>query len=140
MPGVMSLEAAEYYANPRNQFWDMMSYVTGSDFNVPYQAKKKLLLMHRIALWDVLKSCERFGSLDSNIKEELPNDFSRFFRDYPNLKSVFLNGTKAYQLFVRYSKADVSRLLLPSTSPANASKTFGQKALIWKEKMDAALN
>lgn len=137
MPGERSLALRQYYANPQNQFWKIMSFVTGEDFNVPYEDKKKLLLENKIAVWDVLMHCEREGSLDMNISDEVPNDFESFFSEHSNIRVVFFNGGKAAQLFSKYNLSVPGKdyQTVPSTSSANTSMTLEDKKQIWKKEI-----
>ena len=94
---------------------------------------------YRIALWDVLGSCVRTGSLDSRIEADsaTPNDFKSFFLRHPDIARVFFNGAKAEQCYMKYVHPSLKSVplqyqRLPSTSPANAGITYGQKLLAWK--------
>lgn len=134
MPGEESLTRQEYYANPRNQFWRVMQSLYGVPFDAPYATRIELLQQNQIALWDVLHSCERVGSLDSAIKNAIPNDFSGLFAQLPELKVIVFNGKKAAEWFERWVTADTSRyqkLVMPSTSPA-AAMAFEKKARAWR--------
>lgn len=133
MPGEMSLREKQYYANPQNQFWRILTEITGNNFLTDYEEKKKLLLKNHIALWDVLMHCEREGSLDMNIKAEYPNDFSDFFDRYHGIEKVGFNGQKAERLYykLRLYKSRIEYLTLPSTSSANTSFLFQDKVQSW---------
>lgn len=134
MPGVQSLQRQEYYGNERNAFWKIIFSLLQQKITNDYERKKKLLLEHRIALWDVLKACNREGSLDSDIKDAVPNDFASFFKQYPNIKAVYFNGEPAekfYKKLVGIKNFDVFYHRLPSTSPSNAVK-FEEKLNYWK--------
>lgn len=138
MPGVASLNAHQYYAHPRNAFWKIIA----SLFEVPYpfesyDEKLSLLLKNHIGLWDVFASCDRNGSLDSDIKNAIANDFETFLKLHPNVKALYFNGNKAYQSFLSAfkNKAFIQNLTLcplPSTSPANARLTFAEKIKAWE--------
>jgi len=80
MPGVASLEAGQYYAHPQNAFWRIMGELVGAGLEKPYDERARILKANGVALWDVLQSCIRPGSLDSDIRDEVPNDFAAFFR------------------------------------------------------------
>jgi hypoxanthine-DNA glycosylase len=123
MPGNKSLKMNQYYANPQNQFWRILSEITSNNFITSYEEKKRLLLKNGIALWDVLMHCEREGSLDVNISDELPNDFVDFFHHYPGIRKVGFNGKKAKKLFEKFClyKTGLDYWTLPSTSSANTS-------------------
>ncbi len=132
MPGVDSLRKNEYYGHTRNAFWKIMFdllYYTPTD---NFSEKKRMLLENKIALWDVIASCEREGSLDSAIKADEPNDFEKLFIDYPNIKHVFFNGQKAYDIYRRKVGFDlnITYVRLLSTSPANAI-TYDKKIADW---------
>ncbi|MDD2914777.1 MAG: DNA-deoxyinosine glycosylase [Gallionella sp.] len=139
MPGAASLRAGQYYAHPRNLFWRFIGELTGADPAAPYEQRIQALKTAGIALWDVLHSCHRKGSLDSDIDDStlLPNDFELFFRHHPQITHVFFNGSKAeqcYRKFVIPSAATgrIEYLRLPSTSPANASISGERKLEAWR--------
>jgi double-stranded uracil-DNA glycosylase len=135
MPGVRSLQAAEYYAHPQNAFWKIMSAL----FNMPaegYAQKTAIITQNNLALWDVLKSCEREGSLDTAIRNAEINDFKGFFAQYPSITHVFFNGGKAETEFMRRVAPALENVpilrRLPSTSPAHAGLSFKDKMALWK--------
>lgn len=125
MPGVKSLTKQQYYAHPQNRFWKLMAIICNNE-NLPamnYKNKLKILLTNGLALWDVIKSCERTGSLDSDIKNEIPNDIEWLLSKYPNVEKIYLNGSKAYSAFKKYFPNLLTKYncyKMPSTSPANA--------------------
>ncbi len=81
MPGQRSLDAGQYYAHPRNDFWKIMEAVTGLKASADYHERIRSLQVRGIALWDVLHSCHRKGSLDAAIEASSVevNDFRSFF-------------------------------------------------------------
>ncbi|HKI59586.1 MAG TPA: DNA-deoxyinosine glycosylase, partial [Mariprofundaceae bacterium] len=101
MPGIASLEAQQYYAHPRNLFWEIMGELIGFDPRLPYSERLEQLQSNRIALWDVAHRCERPGSLDSNIRESsvVANDFNALFQSSPQIGAIFFNGQKAAKLY-----------------------------------------
>lgn len=135
MPGIASLSAAEYYAHKQNFFWKFVFEAFNEPFTSPdYMAKKTLLLAHGVGLWDAAKSCVREGSLDADIKHVVPNDFQTLFKKYPAITCLIFNGQKAYQLFYRFNASLLEGkriLILPSTSPANASIPLAEKKQKW---------
>ena len=141
MPGKASLDAGEYYAYPRNAFWKIMSELLAIDTAADYGARTQALVANGIALWDVMRSCEREGSLDSDIVESsiMPNNFRGFFESHSRIERVLFNGAKAEQTFEKLvlldlggSFADIVFHRLPSTSPANAGTSYAKKREAWR--------
>lgn len=139
MPGNASLQACQYYAHPRNAFWHIMGRLTGASPDISYESRVAILRSCGIALWDVLASCTRRGSLDSAIENEsiTANDFVSFFDHHPAITHVFFNGTMAEKCFDKHVQLLLERPTLiyqglPSTSPAHASLTYQQKYNAWE--------
>ncbi len=148
MPGKASLAAGQYYAHAQNLFWHILGEVTGAAPSLPYAARARALKSSGIALWDVLASCAREGSLDSAIDDASisANDFALFYRAHPRIAQVFFNGAKAeacYRKHVLPSLADkpapASLRRLPSTSPANASMSRAYRQRAWRQALRLAL-
>lgn len=146
MPGTASLAANQYYAHQRNAFWPIMASFLRIQADAPYHEKVAALRSSPIALWDVLKSCKRSGSLDSSIETDTQsiNDFQTFFSRHPTICYIFFNGGKAEACFRRYvllandvKPMNLSRL--PSTSPANARLSFEDKLRAWHKSINHAL-
>jgi TDG/mug DNA glycosylase family protein len=137
MPGDRSLLAEQYYAHPRNAFWWIMAHFTGVQQQQPYRQRVDGLTRAGIALWDVMHSCQRSGSLDAAIRAGSirVNDFAGLFRRHPDIKAVFFNGATAAKAFQRRVLPDLAdappRFRLPSTSPAMASLSREQKLQQW---------
>lgn len=139
MPGRASLIAGQYYAHAQNVFWRIISELLQLDAAAPYSTRVRALKSARIALWDVLHSCTREGSLDSMIERDTQtaNDFRAFFRSHTKISRVFFNGATAEACFKRHGLRDIdggsiSYARLPSTSPANASMSFADKLSAWR--------
>lgn len=139
MPGEASLQAGQYYAHRRNLFWPILCELMGNDPELAYAGRIAAMKSARIALWDVLASCARTGSLDARIKRvsRVPNDFVKFLAAHRSITHVFFNGAEAEQAFmqlVRPGLADRKLLYrrLPSTSPAYAALTRRQKLAAWR--------
>ncbi|BFM45546.1 DNA-deoxyinosine glycosylase [Flavobacterium sp. CFS9] len=134
MPGTKSLELNQYYGHNQNNFWKFMFAILKEDLSTDYEARKTLLQKNNIAVWDVLQYCERIGSLDSAIKNEIPNDFESFLEQHPNITTILFNGQKAAAFFKKYVqlKKNYRLITLPSTSPANAGKSYESKLQEWK--------
>lgn len=117
MPGNDSLKVNEYYAHSRNAFWKIMFAMFIQPFSDDYTIKKELLLNNQIALWNVLKACERKGSLDLNIKEEKANNLKSFFKKHRHISHIFFNGQKSTSFFFKSMQSNIPYTQLPSTSP-----------------------
>lgn len=137
VPSVASLEAGQYYAFPRNAFWRIMGDLVGAGPELAYPQRVARLNAAGIALWDVIASCRRPGSLDSAIENEglQSNDFKTFFKKHPGIRHVYFNGQKASSLFRKEVLPGLDAALalhtLPSTSPANASLGYAAKLEAW---------
>ncbi|MGH8141322.1 MAG: DNA-deoxyinosine glycosylase [Steroidobacteraceae bacterium] len=150
MPGQASLAAQQYYAHPRNQFWSIVAGVCGIGRTLPYDERLERLQAQRLALWDVLASCERRGSLDSAIEHHTAaaNDVAGLLQRCPEIRRICCNGTTAYTALRRSIGAQqqpgaaaaaglvrldaVEILRLPSTSPANAAWSPERKLEAWR--------
>ena len=134
MPGTKSLELNQYYGHKQNNFWKFMFEILKEKFSTDYETRTALLIKNKIALWDVLQFCDREGSLDSAIKNEIANDFETFLETHSNINTILFNGQKAAAFFKKYVhlKKQYRLITLPSSSPANASKTFESKLEEWK--------
>lgn len=131
-PSIMSREKREYYANPRNYFWEIIAWVVDERTPVTYRQKKTLLKKHRIGLWDIVGSCHLEGTQDIMIKNPVLNDIGGLLIKYPNIEAVFLGGRKAYSLFKKqYPDLKLPCRCLPSTSPANAGQSMRSKKTKW---------
>lgn len=133
-PSIISREKREYYAHPRNHFWEMIAWAVNEKAPVTYARKKALLRKHKIGLWDIVGSCHLEGTQDSMIKNPALNDIGGLLIRYPNIKAVFLGGRKAYDLFrKRYPDLKLPCERLPSTSPANAGQSLKAKKAEWRK-------
>lgn len=133
-PGQASLQAQQYYAHPRNQFWRLLSLVLDEDLTaLPYPHRLQRLLAHRIGLWDVIAACARAGSLDSSIRDAEPNDFEALKQLCPQLQRLCFNGVTSGKFVPLFAQAGFDTLLLPSSSPANARMSFENKLTLWRD-------
>ncbi len=132
-PSVKSREAMFFYGHPQNRFWKVTSQIFGAPVPETIDEKKKFLLSNKIALWDVIASCEIKGSSDSSIKNVVPNDLSEIFKK-ADIKHIFVNGKTAEKYYNKYTKDTVGKaaVCLPSTSPANAAWTVERLAKAWE--------
>lgn len=128
-PSVKSREQQFYYGHPQNRFWQVLAGLFGESVLESIHEKKEFLLKHHIAIWDVIAECDIYGSSDSSIKNVVPTDLSVILRNAP-IEKIYANGTKAYELYMKYSYpiSGMEITKLPSTSPANA--TYGMERLM----------
>ena len=139
LPGDESLRRQEYYAHPQNQFWRILAAAVGEPVTTAtYEQKIALVRRHRLAVWDVLQSAERSGSLDSAIRNQRANDFVPFLARHPEISAIAFNGQKAHALFQKCIAPDLVAsgrqyitAVLPSTSPAY-TLPFDAKAVQWQ--------
>lgn len=143
MPGALSLKANQYYAHPRNAFWRIMASIYGFSAEAPYESRVEKLKVAGVALWDVLQSCVRVGSLDSAIEKgsRVPNDFQSFFQQHPHIRFVGFNGAEAERSFRAYAlphvhASGITFVRLPSSSPAH-TVSLEQKIAAWRAAFGA---
>lgn len=135
LPGEISLKLQEYYAHPRNRFWKIISVVTNQHLPSLYSERKTFLIKNRIGLWDVLHSASRMGSLDSRIRNGIPNDLEIFIKQHKNLKVIGFNGKESEKQYDRFflRNKKIRYISLPSTSPANSNLHMEEIILRWQE-------
>ena len=137
MPSVKSLEDAQYYAHPRNAFWPILFDIFGETPSCDYERKKALIREHGLALWDAAAMCEREGSLDSDMRDVVFNDFGRLYAQCPDIQTVLCNGATAHKLFVKSGWAGARQVIrLPSTSPAY-TMAYEKKREAWRAALCA---
>ena len=161
-PGAASLASQQYYGHPQNQFWKILQAIwpscampTGAG---SYQMRSEWLLDRGLGLWDVYAACEREGSLDSQIRTPVLNDFAEIQRHCPALQAIAHNGAESFKHARRVSAAlagaelrqtdsdalegraldavssvGVQFYKLPSSSPAHAAWSFERKLAAWRE-------
>ncbi len=135
-PSEASLAAAQYYGHPRNHFWRLVGGVVGEPLaGYDYARRVERLCAHRLAVWDVIACCEREGSLDSAIREEVANDLAGLLARWTRIRLVAFNGGKAGTYRRRVAAlpeaARCAFVVLPSSSPANATHSFAVKQAAW---------
>ena len=142
MPSKVSKAREQYYGHNKNAFWAIMGQLFGAEPELCYGLRKGILMTHRVALWDVLKTCQRLGSLDADIELDsiIVNDFSDFFRRHDQIRHVFFNGMTAEKIYRKYILPTLPERFgylvyhrLPSTSPTNAALSLPQKMEAWQE-------
>lgn len=133
-PSVKSRENQFYYGHPQNRFWKVIAGMTESEVPQTIEEKKKLLLEHGIAIWDVIESCDIIGSSDSSIKNVVPADIERVVAN-SKIENIYANGGTAKKLYEKYSQKKTGREIigLPSTSPANAAYSLERLLECWQE-------
>lgn len=133
IPGIKSLEMQQYYAHPQNKFWKIIFEILNEEFTTNYRQRIEILEKHHIALWDVIDTCERKGSLDSEIRNEEANKIEELLQNFPNIKAIFCNGQKSHKNLLKIlgKKFRLPIIVLPSTSPANAGLSYFDKLKLW---------
>ena len=144
-PGRASLASGQYYGHPQNQFWRIQEALfaatpipgtarAGASLadDAVYGRRCQWLLARGVGLWDVYASCERDGSLDSQIRAPVANDFVALARQLPKLACVVHNGGESFRLAHHGLVLGLPVERLPSTSPANASMSFAHKLEVWR--------
>jgi hypoxanthine-DNA glycosylase len=133
-PSERSLEVGEYYANRRNQFWSLTAAVFGFDAQLPYEERIDVLLGHGVALWDVVHSCRRVGSMDAKIDRStlIVNDFGPLLSRRGGIERIFVNGLTALELFTAHVHTELPAVRLPSSSGA-LPMSFADKLARWRE-------
>jgi TDG/mug DNA glycosylase family protein len=140
MPGIISINAAQYYANPRNVFWIVLADLFGIDIDCSYESKVQQMQQLPMIVWDTLKACHREGSLDSKIlnTDIEANDIAALLNRYPTVQAIAFNGGASAKYFDRLVKPQLANelsvelLKMPSTSPANAGMKREQKLELWR--------
>ncbi len=138
LPGETSLSKGEYYANPRNRFWTILSSLLNEPHCYSYEEKETMLMRHGIMLWDVMKVAERYGSLDVNIKEGITNDILGLLDSLHTIKIIGFNGDKSKKLFQKHIGIEnvpsyIRFVSLKSTSAANAQFSINQMIDNWAQ-------
>lgn len=133
-PSVKSREGGFFYHHPQNRFWRVLSQVFDVPLPVTKDEKKNMLLQLRLALWDVVQSCEIEGSSDSSIRNVIPNDITVILKT-ADISRIVCNGNTSYRLYMKYIYPDtaIEPLKMPSTSPANAGFSLDKLVKAWSE-------
>lgn len=137
LPGEESLRRVQYYAHPRNAFWPIMGELCGFDAGLPYDERLNHLNAAGVALWDVVASGRRRGSLDQHIEAEIPNDIPGLLARCATIRAIACNGTASHRYLKKYfpelwERPGLDICPLPSTSPAAARLTLAQKIALWR--------
>ena len=132
-PSVKSRENAFFYGHPQNRFWKVAAAVFNAPVPGTIEEKKIFLLSNKIALWDVIASCDITASSDNTIRNAAPNDLNLIL-SRANIKKIFVNGKTAEKYYNKLIKSTINReaVLLPSTSPANASWSLEKLIEAWR--------
>ncbi len=137
IPGDRSLALNEYYGHPQNRFWRVLARICGQEVPLSYPEKREMLLRNGIALWDVAHKAFRPGSMDSDIRDETPNDIPALTATLPRLHTIAFNGKTAERLYDKYFPRlpNLRYLSMPSTSPANATFSLDRLCECWGKLM-----
>ena len=132
-PSTASLAAQQYYAHPQNQFWRILGEVIGQPLKeMDYPQRIAAVQAAGIAIWDVFASCERAGSLDTAIRDAVPNPLAELRKSAPALRRICFNGGMAARRIREVEALGFEAMVLPSTSAANASWSFERKLVAWR--------
>lgn len=133
-PSERSLALGEYYANRRNQFWRLLGAVLDFEPDLPYARRIAAVLDGGVALWDVVHSCRRVGSMDHAIERKslVVNDFDAFLGEHRSIAAVFVNGATAFDLYEKHVTTPLPVTRLTSSSGAAASVPFADKLSQWR--------
>ena len=139
-PSVKSRQIRFFYGHPQNRFWKIMAAVYEDEVPESIEDKKSFLLRHRVAVWDVIESCEIKGSSDSSISNVKVNDVNRIIKN-SRITRIFVNGRTAEKYYKKYleKSAGLKAILLESSSPANARYSLSDLIDDWKEKIKAGI-
>ena len=131
-PSVRSREEGFFYGHPQNRFWRVLSLIFEEELPATIEEKKKLVLRHRLALWDSIRSCTITGSSDSSVKDVVPNDISGIING-SSIGRIFCNGALSHRMYMKYifPNTGISAVKLPSTSPANAAFSLQRLVSEW---------
>ncbi len=140
IPSKQSRIQGFYYGHPKNRFWKVLATVLNEPIPISIDDKKALLTRNKIALWDVLASCEIHGSSDSSITNPIPNDIVSLMKQC-QIKKIYTTGKKSYQLYQKYCypTTKIEAIYLPSTSPANCKKGIEQELINAYQKIKETL-
>lgn len=132
-PSVASRAQGFFYGHPRNRFWRVLAAVFGEPCPRTVEEKKAFLYKNKVALFDVLASCEIEGSADSSISSARPNDLAPIL-SASHITRIFVNGKTAARLYETYllDTTKMPAILLPSTSPANAAWSEERLIEAWR--------
>lgn len=132
-PSVLSREIGYFYGHPQNRFWKVLAEVFEENVPETIVEKKEFLLRNKVAVWDVIASCDIVGSSDSTIENVEVNDIEKLI-SASKIRRIFTNGRKASELYKKYlePKLGIPAIYLPSTSPANASWSIEKLLEDWK--------
>ena len=137
MPGKDSLLKQQYYVHVRNQFWKIIGEQVQCSHDSSYETRKQAIKKAGVAVWDVLKYCDRKDSLDSSIKKEVLNDIAGFLDNYPTIVRIGFNGRDAEEYFNTdigpnlVNMEHLQTFYLPSTSPTYAKMSLKEKREWW---------
>ncbi|MDO5143568.1 MAG: DNA-deoxyinosine glycosylase [bacterium] len=132
-PSVKSREQQFFYGHPQNRFWRMLAAVCGEDTPATIEEKTALVLSHHFALWDSIGSCTITGSSDASVRNVVPADI-RLVLDHAPIQRILCNGALSGRMYHRYLEplTGMPALVMPSTSPANASWSLQRLIDCWR--------
>ena len=135
-PSVKSREQGFFYGHPQNRFWRVIAGLKNTGVPETVDEKRDFLLRSKIAVWDVIKSCDIEGSSDSSIKNVVPADIAGILPK-TKITRIFANGKTAGNLYKKFSEEStgIEAVVLPSTSPANAAFSLEKLVECWEKEL-----
>lgn len=122
IPSIKSREIGFYYSHPQNRFWKILAILFDESLPITIDEKLLFLRKHKIALWDVLASCNINQSSDASIKNIKVNNIKKLVQN-SNIKNIYTTGKKAYEIYQKkiFPTTGIKAIYLPSSSAANAT-------------------
>lgn len=131
-PSVKSREERFYYAHSTNRFFPVLAALFDESAPLSTGERKAFLTRHKIALYDVLFSCEIEGSKDDSIHDPVPIDLAAL-KGESSFRMIFTTGKAAEHFFRKFFRDEF--VPLPSTSAANAAMPFSRLLEIYRERL-----
>lgn len=134
LPSVKSRQTQFYYGHPQNRFWKVLAAIFQEPVPATVEEKRRFLLRHHIALWDVISQCVIEGSSDASIRDVVPADLDVVMH-HSKISRILCNGQTALKYYRKYQEKQtgIKALGLPSTSPANAAWSLERLTDSWQQ-------
>ena len=136
IPSPASRAVGFYYGHPRNRFWQMLADLYGMPLPESIEEKKALVLLHGLALWDVIEECDIIGASDSSVKNAVPTDIPSLLGK-TQVRTILCNGALSKKIYDQYQlpRTGIPAQKMPSTSPANAAWSLERLKEEWRRAL-----